>query len=134
MSAICELYPNQLDRVPPFYLDTISYDFLMQEFTDGNPKPYASKKSLLTFIKNLDNGISSVDEYGRNLLSACMLIYMRYKGDRRLASYSKKATKCALHLIDLGISLTQPDVQGKTPLDYVTESKNEEVLAVINQV
>ncbi len=122
LAAIQELYPDRLPEIPPFYLDTVEYDFLFQDFTDYNTKPFASKKAMTAFIKGLGKGLDSRDERGRNLLSCCALIFRHYSGDKHFQADARRAAKRAGELLAMGISLTQPDFAGKTPADHLREA------------
>ena len=120
--AVQERYPDRLPEIPPFYLDTVEYDFLMQDFSDPTAKPYASKKAMMAFLKGLKKGLDSRDEMGRNLLSCCALLYRHYSGDRHFQADARRAAKRAGELLTMGISLTQPDFAGKTPQDHLREA------------
>lgn len=122
LAAIRERYPDRLPVIPPFYLDTVEYDFLMKDFSDPGAKPFASKKAMTAFIKGLEKGLDSRDEMGRNLLSCCALLYRHYSEDRHFQADARRAAKRAGELLAMGISLTQPDFAGKTPQDHLREA------------
>lgn len=122
LAAVQERYPDRLPEIPPFYLDTVEYDFLMQDFSDFTTKPFASKKAMMAFLKGLKKGLDSRDEMGRNLLSCCALLYRHYSGDRHFQADARRAAKRAGELLAMGISLTQPDFAGKTPQDHLREA------------
>lgn len=122
LAAVQERYPDRLPEIPPFYLDTVEYDFLMQDFSDFTTKPYASKKAMTAFLKGLEKGLDSRDEMGRNLLSCCALLYRHYSGDRHFQADARRAAKRAGELLAMGISLTRPDFAGKTPQDHLREA------------
>ena len=122
LAAVQERYPDRLPEIPPFYLDTVEYDFLMQDFSDFTTKPFASKKAMTAFLKGLEKGLDSRDEMGRNLLSCCALLYRHYSGDRHFQADARRAAKRAGELLTMGISLTQPDFAGKTPQDHLREA------------
>ena len=122
LAAVRERYPDRLPEIPPFYLDTVEYDFLMQDFSDPTAKPFASKKAMTAFLKGLEKGLDSRDEMGRNLLSCCALLYRHYSGDKHFQADARRAAKRAGELIAMGISLTQPDFAGKTPQDHLREA------------
>ena len=122
LAAVQEMYPDCLPEIPPFYLDTVEYDFLMQDFSDPTAKPYASKKAMTAFLKGLERGLDSRDEMGRNLLSCCALLYRHYSGDKHFQADARRAAKRAGELLAMGISLTQPDFAGKTPQDHLSEA------------
>lgn len=122
LAAVREVYPDKLPEIPPFYLDTVEYDFLMKDFSDPSAKPYASKKAMTAFLKGLEKGVDSRDEMGRNLLSCCALLYRHYSGDKHFQADARRAEKRAGELIAMGISLTQSDFAGKTPQDHLREA------------
>jgi hypothetical protein len=122
LAAVREMYPDRLPEIPPFYLDTVEYDFLMQDFSGPTARPFASKKAMTAFLKGLERGLDSRDEMGRNLLSCCALLYRHYSGDRRFQADARRAEKRAGELLAMGISLTQPDFAGKTPQDHLSEA------------
>lgn len=122
LAAVQEMYPDRLPEIPPFYLDTVEYDFLMQDFSDPAAKPFASKKAMTAFVKGLEKGVDSRDEMGRNLLSCCALLYRHYSGDKHFQADARRAAKRAGELLAMGISLTRPDFAGKTPQEHLREA------------
>ena len=127
LAVISEMYPEKLPTIPAHYLSTIQYDFLATDFLNQYPNIYGSKKRLKDFIKPLSNGIASVDEYGRNLMSICYesLIWCtldptkQSKSDAKYYTIEQKNfTKTIAYLIEMKCSDSVVDRFGKTAQDY----------------
>ncbi len=127
LTAIGQLYPEKLPTIPPHYLETRQYDFILNDFLAPYPKIYGNKKRLQTFVKALTNGINSVDEYGRDLLSTCYIRLAQKTIDltkfskpqqRDYLPYQKDFTKAIEILISMGATGETTDIFGRTASDY----------------
>lgn len=133
LGAVCELYPERLKDVPPFYLDTVQYDFLIHDFLAPGNGHLNGKKAITAYVRSLSRGVESTDEMGRNLLSCCAVRYKFMKNFPRQAADARRAERCARYLADMGVSPVQPDFAGKTPAAYLREAGLEEIVDYLSE-
>jgi len=133
LGAVCELYPERLKEVPPFYLDTVQYDFLLHDFLAPGSGHLNGKKAITAYVRSLPRGVESTDEMGRNLLSCCAKHYQFMKNIPKEAVERRRAERCARYLADMGVSPVQPDFSGKTPVAYLREAGLEEIVDYLSE-
>lgn len=133
LGAVCELYPDRLKEIPPFYLDTVQYDFLIHDFLAPGSGHLNGKKALTAYVRSLPRGVESTDEMGRNLLSCCALRYKFMKNFPKETAELRRAERCTRYLADMGVSPVQPDFAGKTPAAYLREAGLEEIVDYLSE-
>lgn len=125
LQVLHALYPEKVDHVEPFFLESIQYDFLSSEFRALMNK---KKADLLMGFVNEHGGINGVDEYGRTPLICCMAAY---PGPPRGSDIKRITTTFSKKLIAMGADIHVKDKDGCTALDFAIKNNNTEIADII---
>ena len=125
LQVLHELYPDIVDHVEPFFLESVQYDYSSAEFYTLLKKKNAAL--LMQFIKE-HGGVNGVDEYGRTPLINCMFFYE----DRpRGLNIKKVTTTLSTKLIAMHANVHMKDKSGRTALYFAIKNKNAEIVELL---